>query len=96
MAKLASERRAVFDEEVFVSKLDMNKIQQMPSAIFRLSWSHYQILMRIENESERNFYEIESERQQWSVEQLKRQYHSSLYERKLQEWIEEFEDSKND
>ena len=59
----------------------MNKIQQMPSAIFKLSWSHYQILMRIENESERNFYEIESERQQWSVEQLKRQYHSSLYER---------------
>ena len=54
---------------------------QMPSAFFKLSWSHYQVLMRIENENERNFYEIEAEKGQWSVEQLKRQYHSSLYER---------------
>lgn len=59
----------------------MDKIQQMPSAIFKLSWSHYQVLMRIENKKERDFYEIESENQQWSVSQLKRQYSSSLYER---------------
>jgi predicted nuclease of restriction endonuclease-like (RecB) superfamily len=48
---------------------------------FSLGWSHYQVLMRIKNEDERRFYELESVRQQWSVEQLKRQYHSSLYER---------------
>ncbi|GHV13628.1 hypothetical protein FACS1894219_08700 [Clostridia bacterium] len=55
--------------------------QQTPSAKFRLSWSHYQILMRIENEDARRFYEIEATSQQWSVRQLQRQVGSSLYER---------------
>lgn len=48
---------------------------------FTLSWSHYLILMRIENPQERSFYEIEATNQQWSVAQLSRQYNSSLYER---------------
>ncbi|MCL2719548.1 MAG: PDDEXK nuclease domain-containing protein [Lachnospiraceae bacterium] len=48
---------------------------------FRLGWSQYQILMRIKNEDERRFYELEAVKGQWSVEQLRRQYHSSLYER---------------
>jgi predicted nuclease of restriction endonuclease-like (RecB) superfamily len=37
--------------------------------------------MRIENPAERKFYEIEAVQQNWSESQLKRQYHSSLYER---------------
>ena len=48
---------------------------------FTLSWSHYLVLMRIENPDERNFYEIECLQQDWSVRQLQRQYASSLYER---------------
>lgn len=48
---------------------------------FNLSWSHYLVLMRIENLSERNFYEIEASKSNWSEPQLKRNYHSSLYER---------------
>ena len=48
---------------------------------FDLSWSHYLVLMRIENADERKFYEIESRQQNWSVRQLQRQYASSLYER---------------
>lgn len=48
---------------------------------FTLSWSHYLVLMRIENPSERRFYEIEAINTNWSESQLKRQYHSSLYER---------------
>lgn len=48
---------------------------------FTLSWSHYLILMRIENPQERSFYEIECREQNWSVRQLQRQYASSLYER---------------
>ena len=51
------------------------------SPTFTLSWSHYLILMRIENPEERRFYEIEALQQNWSEAQLKRQYHSSLYER---------------
>lgn len=48
---------------------------------FTLSWSHYLILMRIENPAERSFYEIEAKNENWSEKHLKRQYHSSLYER---------------
>ncbi|MCR4817321.1 MAG: PDDEXK nuclease domain-containing protein [Bacteroidales bacterium] len=52
---------------------------QMPK--FTLSWSHYLILMRVENPDARSFYEIECTQQQWSVRQLNRQVGSSLYER---------------
>lgn len=48
---------------------------------FTLSWSHYLVLMRIENVEARSFYEIECTQQQWSVSQLRRQVGSSLYER---------------
>ena len=48
---------------------------------FTLSWSHYLVLMRIESDEERRFYEIEAQKQNWSVRQLQRQYNSSLYER---------------
>lgn len=48
---------------------------------FKLSWTHYQILMRIEDREERDFYEKEAIRSNWNVSTLKRQIHSSLYER---------------
>ena len=48
---------------------------------FRLSWTHYQVLMRSEDKDERDFYEKEAIRSGWNVSTLKRQYHSSLYER---------------
>ena len=48
---------------------------------FTLSWSHYLVLMRIENIEARSFYEVECTQQQWSVSQLRRQVGSSLYER---------------
>ncbi|MGQ7947001.1 PDDEXK nuclease domain-containing protein [Flavobacterium sp. WC2509] len=51
------------------------------SRIFKLTWSHYTFLMRIEDEKERRFYEIESEKYNWSVRELKRQYDSALYTR---------------
>lgn len=56
------------------------QIQNRPQK-FTLSWSHYLVLMRIENPDERHFYEIECQKQDWSVRQLQRQYASSLYER---------------
>lgn len=48
---------------------------------FRLSWSHYLILMRMENLDERNFYEIEAIENNWSLRELRRQIDSALYER---------------
>ena len=56
-------------------------ISQTLSEEFRLSWSHYLILMRIEDIGTRNFYEIEAFENNWSLRELKRQVNSSLYER---------------
>jgi predicted nuclease of restriction endonuclease-like (RecB) superfamily len=46
-----------------------------------LSWTHYLVLIRIENKDERSFYEIETLNNNWSVRELKRQLNSALYER---------------
>ncbi|SIT18345.1 PDDEXK nuclease domain-containing protein [Belliella pelovolcani] len=54
---------------------------QTLSAEFGLSWSHYLKLMRIENEEERKFYEIETTANNWSLRELQRQFDSALYER---------------
>lgn len=56
-------------------------ISQTVSAEFKLSWSHYLVLMRMENLNERNFYEIEAINNNWSLRELKRQFDSALYER---------------
>ena len=50
-------------------------------SFFKLTWSHYVFLMRIDDEKERSFYEIESEKYNWSVRELKRQYDTALYTR---------------
>jgi predicted nuclease of restriction endonuclease-like (RecB) superfamily len=56
-------------------------IPQTVSAEFKLSWSHYLILMRINDENERRFYEVESIKNNWSLRELKRQLNSALYTR---------------
>jgi predicted nuclease of restriction endonuclease-like (RecB) superfamily len=48
---------------------------------FKISWSHYLKLMRIEDELERKFYEIETYKNNWSLRELNRQYDSALYTR---------------
>jgi predicted nuclease of restriction endonuclease-like (RecB) superfamily len=55
--------------------------RQTPSDEFKLSWSHYTKLMRVDNEKERSFYEIEAAQNNWSVKELQRQMDSALYER---------------
>ena len=54
---------------------------QTVSDLFKLSWSHYLILMRMDNIAERNFYEIEAVQNNWSLRELRRQIDSALYER---------------
>ena len=46
-----------------------------------LSWTHYQILMRIEDAMKRMFYEVECAKARWSVRELERQISSLLFER---------------
>ncbi len=50
---------------------------------FKLSWTHYLILMRIQDQDERDFYEELAVRENWGKRELSRQYGSSLYERLL-------------
>lgn len=60
---------------------DESKKAQTLSAQFKLSWSHYLKLMRIDDIKERQFYEIEAAKNNWSVRELQRQYDSALYTR---------------
>lgn len=56
-------------------------IRQTLSA--ELSWSHYQLLMRVGNETERAFYADEAAKAGWSVRQLERQIDTMFYKRLL-------------
>jgi predicted nuclease of restriction endonuclease-like (RecB) superfamily len=58
-----------------------SQIRQTTSDKFKLSWSHYLKLMRIQDEKERKFYEIEAYKNNWSLRELQRQYDSALYTR---------------
>ena len=48
-----------------------------------LSWSHYRLLMRVEDEEARVFYTEESIKSGWSVRQLQRQINTMFYHRIL-------------
>jgi predicted nuclease of restriction endonuclease-like (RecB) superfamily len=47
----------------------------------QLSWTHYRILLRVENLTARAFYETEAVNARWSTRELERQIHSLLFER---------------
>ena len=49
----------------------------------QLSWSHYKILLRIDNQDKREFYIAETVKNNWSVRQMERQIYSNLLERLL-------------
>ncbi len=59
---------------------DYEKSQTL-SDEFKLSWSHYLKLIRIDDTAERSFYEIEARDNNWSLRELKRQCDSALYQR---------------
>lgn len=48
-----------------------------------LSWTHYRLLMRVENKNAREFYTEEAIKSNWSTRQLERQINSFFYERLL-------------
>ena len=47
----------------------------------QLSWTHYRLLMRIDDPQKRSFYEIECANNNWSTRELERQMNSMLFER---------------
>lgn len=48
-----------------------------------LTWTHYKMLLRVENENARSYYIQEAAQQNWSVRALERQINSLYYERLL-------------
>lgn len=54
--------------------------QSLPT---QLTWTHLQLILRVKNENERNFYINECIECNWSTRQLERQIHSLYYERIL-------------
>ena len=55
-----------------------------PSALqSQLSWTHYKLLLPLDDKGKREFYEVESVKNNWSSRQLERQINSQLYERLL-------------
>ncbi len=70
---------------------DLFEIQKIPPAVMesrqgfspQLSWSHYRVLMRLENTQARDFYEREAIEGGWSKRTLERQVHTQYYERCL-------------
>ena len=73
--------RAVFERLENSKSESLIRILGKEEIPFKLTWTHYLILMRIENIDERNFYEIEAYNEGWNCRTLQRQYGSSLYER---------------
>ncbi|MGD9108464.1 MAG: PDDEXK nuclease domain-containing protein [Gammaproteobacteria bacterium] len=54
----------------------------IPDALRReLSWTHYRILLRVDEENARNFYLNECVESRWSTRELERQVNSMLFER---------------
>ncbi|WP_396183362.1 YhcG family protein [Flavobacterium sp.] len=49
----------------------------------QLSWSHYKLLLSIDNEDKREYYIAETAKNNWSVRQVERQINSQLFERLL-------------
>jgi predicted nuclease of restriction endonuclease-like (RecB) superfamily len=47
----------------------------------QLSWTHYKIILSIDNEDKREFYLAEASKSNWSARQLERQVNSLLFER---------------
>jgi len=51
--------------------------------VFPLPWSHYVLLLKVDNPDARQFYEAEALRSGWTVRQLDRQITTLFYERTL-------------
>ena len=63
-------------KELRISTTDTGTIKLLP-----ISWSHYLFLMRIDDEKERQFYEIEAHANNWKLKELERQFNTGLFER---------------
>ena len=81
-------RRNLKDQKVQQKKIVSQSQKPQPIAIQKsyalrreLSWTHYRLLMRVENVKARDYYMEEAIAQNWSTRALERQINSLYYER---------------
>ena len=65
------------------------KLPTLSAELLRLSWSHYERLMRVTNEEERQWYMKEASEQMWSYRTLDRNISTLYYRRVLSSQIKE-------
>ena len=62
---------------------DLQEFSKRSTLWSGLNWSHYRLLMRVEDEEARAFYADEAVKSGWSVRQLQRQINTMFYHRIL-------------
>ncbi|MEJ7828004.1 MAG: PDDEXK nuclease domain-containing protein [Segetibacter sp.] len=72
--------QASISQTVF-GKSDLPQALDDFSKQFTLSWSHYIQLLKVKDEKERRFYEIEAYKNNWSLREMQRQINAALFER---------------
>jgi len=81
-ARLSRDFGKGFDERnLFYMKQFYLTFPKLNAVRSELSWTHYRILMRVDNLNARAFYEIECIKNNWSARELERQKGSLLFER---------------
>ncbi|BFM48550.1 PDDEXK nuclease domain-containing protein [Marinomonas sp. THO17] len=88
LKQLSSQLTAEFGKGFDVTNLrNMRRFylafEKRETVSLELSWSHYNLLARIENENARLWYQAEASQQNWSVRALERQIGTLYYERLL-------------
>ena len=83
-------RKLTFDYEKGFDETNLRKMRQFylcfqkrDALRLELSWTHYRLIMKVENEKARLFYVEEAIKSNWSTRQLSRQINTFSYERLL-------------
>lgn len=71
-----------FSNDGFAMRLHDGSVEPVPQMLFdRMPYSHFTLLIRLDNPLKRAFYAIEAMRGPWSVRELQRQIDSNYFER---------------
>lgn len=86
--KLSEKLQAEYGKGYSIRQLEMFRIFYFTYPIAhalrsQFTWTHYRLLLRVDNQQKREFYESELIKSNWSSRQLERQINSQLFERLL-------------
>jgi len=86
--ELAKEIEPEYGSRFSVKQIERNKLFYRTSPIAsavrtQLNWLQYRLLLSIDDDQKREYYELEAVKNCWTGRELERQIHSNLYERIL-------------